>query len=93
MTSPDSAVPAAPSDRTLAHGSAAFTYEADCADVHAELVEAKLRDYPWTRCSSSIAPDRTAMAGTVAPSAWEAGVAGQADDRRVTGWLDEAMNS
>lgn len=62
MTSPDSAVPAAPSDRTLAHRSAAFTYEADCADVHAELVEAKLRDYPWTRCSSSIAPDRTAMA-------------------------------
>jgi len=35
MTSPVSAVPAAPSDRALAHFSAAFEYETDCADVHA----------------------------------------------------------
>jgi rhodanese-related sulfurtransferase len=35
MTSPVSAVPAAPSDRALAHFSAAFAYETDCADVHA----------------------------------------------------------
>ena len=35
MTSPVSAVPAAPSDRAFAHFSAAFEYETDCADVHA----------------------------------------------------------
>ncbi|WP_123068411.1 rhodanese-like domain-containing protein [Massilia aurea] len=35
MTTPVSAVPAAPSDRALAHFGAAFEYETDCADVHA----------------------------------------------------------
>lgn len=35
MTSAVSAVPAAPSERALAHFGAAFTYETDCADVHA----------------------------------------------------------
>ncbi|MCC2972872.1 rhodanese-like domain-containing protein [Massilia sp. IC2-476] len=34
MTSAVSAVPAAPSDRALAHFSSAFSYETDCADVH-----------------------------------------------------------
>ncbi len=34
MTSAVSAVPAAPSDQALAHFSAAFSYETDCADVH-----------------------------------------------------------
>lgn len=35
MTSAVSAVPAAPSEQALAHFSAAFAYETDCADVHA----------------------------------------------------------
>ncbi len=34
MASAVSDVPAAPSDRALAHFSAAFTFETDCADVH-----------------------------------------------------------
>ena len=37
MASPVTAVPAASSDRALAHFSAAFDYETDCADVHAGL--------------------------------------------------------
>ena len=37
MTSPVSAVPAAPSDKALAYFGAAFAYETDCADVHAGL--------------------------------------------------------
>ena len=37
MTSAVSVVPAAPSDRALAHFSAAFAFETDCADVHGAI--------------------------------------------------------
>ena len=37
MTSAVSAVPAATSDRALAHFSAAFAFETDCADVHGAI--------------------------------------------------------
>lgn len=38
MPSSVSAVPAAPSDRALAHFASSFTFETDCADVHAAFV-------------------------------------------------------
>lgn len=37
MTSAVSAVPAAPSEDALAHFSAAFAFETDCADVHGAM--------------------------------------------------------
>ena len=37
MTTPVSSIPAAPSDQALAHFSAAFAFETDCADVHASM--------------------------------------------------------
>ena len=37
MASVVSAVPAAPSEQALAHFSAAFSYETDCADVHGAM--------------------------------------------------------
>ena len=37
MASAVSAVPAAPSEQALAHFSAAFEYETDCADVHGAM--------------------------------------------------------
>ncbi|SFB70949.1 rhodanese-like domain-containing protein [Massilia yuzhufengensis] len=39
MASAVTAVPAAPSERALAHFGGAFEYETDCADVHGALAE------------------------------------------------------